>query len=235
MPEVKITYFPIEAVAEPLRLTMVCAGIDFTDCRVVGDAWDALKPKTKYGQMPFMEVDGKQMYQSDALLRYIATVLDPSSSLYPQDLHFEVDEALGVIADFDKGFMPAHYMGMRPESLGHHIEGDAKAAKVQQMREKWVADGLPKMLDQLISVIDGNGGGPFLCGKTMTIADIALLRRLRMQTGGFVDHVPATCLQTHPRIVQYMENLMVVPKIAEWYAQEKRGPGEHKVVGGKYQ
>ena len=33
---------------------------------------------------------------------------------------------------------------------------------------------------------------------------------------------------------RYTQDVMAVPQLAAWFAQEKRGPGEHKVVGGLY-
>ena len=33
---------------------------------------------------------------------------------------------------------------------------------------------------------------------------------------------------------RYVQDLMAVPELAAWYAQEKRGPGAHKVVGGVF-
>merc|ERR1712224_670200 len=121
--------FPIEAAAEPVRLTMSMCGIDFTDVRVPFDEWPALKPSMKYGQMPCLEVDGKKMYQSDALMKFIATKYG-GGKLYPPELLYEVEEALGLCVDLSTAMNPSVYVGMRPADLGHEgLEGDAKSEK----------------------------------------------------------------------------------------------------------
>ena len=60
-------------------------GVDFTDNRVPFDKWPELKPAAKFGQMPILEVDGKKMYQSDALMKYISVTYG-GSKLYPPEL-----------------------------------------------------------------------------------------------------------------------------------------------------
>merc|ERR1712130_594646 len=111
---------------------------------------------------------------------------------------------------------------MRPGNLGHEFADDeAKNAKVKEMREKFIANSLPDQLNNIVKLLEGNGG-KYACGDTFTIADLAFLRMFRHMTGGFVDHVPKTCLDTHPRVVQYMNEIMAVPEFAAWYAQEKR-------------
>ena len=35
------------------------------------------------------------------------------------------------------------------------------------------------------------------------------------------DHVPVTCLETHPKIVQYIARMMAIPELAAWYAPKE--------------
>lgn len=53
----RLTYFPIEAVAEKVRLAFVVTGTDFDDVRVKmgSEEWKSLKPKTPNGQLPVLE------------------------------------------------------------------------------------------------------------------------------------------------------------------------------------
>jgi len=48
-PKIKLTYFDIEGVAEPIRLALVLSGIPFEDHRIKFDEWPAMKPTTPYG------------------------------------------------------------------------------------------------------------------------------------------------------------------------------------------
>uniref|UniRef100_A0A914CHL3 glutathione transferase n=1 Tax=Acrobeloides nanus TaxID=290746 RepID=A0A914CHL3_9BILA len=48
------------------------AGQKFEDHRVSQQEWPTFKPKTPFGQLPVLEVDGKQLAQSFAVTRYLA-------------------------------------------------------------------------------------------------------------------------------------------------------------------
>lgn len=61
-------------VAEKVRLTCVMSGIPFSDVRVGFDQWPKLKPSTKFGQLPMMDVDGKTVAQSNAMLTYLGKI-----------------------------------------------------------------------------------------------------------------------------------------------------------------
>jgi hypothetical protein len=68
-----------------VRLALVLAGVDFEDERIDPKTWQELKPKTKFGQLPLLTIDGgAQIAQSDAMLRYAGRLGD--GSLYPQVL-----------------------------------------------------------------------------------------------------------------------------------------------------
>merc|ERR1712107_289537 len=68
-PKFKLTYFNLEAAAEKVRLAFVVNGIDFEDNRIDFATWGALKPQTPWGQLPILEVDGRNWTQSYAMLR----------------------------------------------------------------------------------------------------------------------------------------------------------------------
>lgn len=57
--------------AEKVRLTCAMSGIPFNDVRVSFDQWPKLKPSTKFGQLPMMDVDGSSVAQSNAMLTYV--------------------------------------------------------------------------------------------------------------------------------------------------------------------
>jgi len=79
---VKLTYFDIRGLAELPRLLLTVAGVPFTDDRIKfekkedgsferGD-WEQRKPNTPYGQVPYLTVNGTQIAQSGAIVRYIS-------------------------------------------------------------------------------------------------------------------------------------------------------------------
>lgn len=77
-PTIKLTYFNIEAAAEKVRLALAVTNTPFEDVRIAFPQWADMKPSTKYGVLPIMEVNGTELHQSMAQLRYVATLGDGS-------------------------------------------------------------------------------------------------------------------------------------------------------------
>jgi glutathione S-transferase len=85
MPEYKLYYFPLRARAEAIRLMFHYKGIPFDDVRVSDNEWSSIKDGKlnydhisctqflayKFGKMPILEVDGKQIAHSWCILRYL--------------------------------------------------------------------------------------------------------------------------------------------------------------------
>eukprot|EP01063_Lacrimia_lanifica_P028629 TRINITY_DN4214_c0_g1_i1.p1 TRINITY_DN4214_c0_g1~~TRINITY_DN4214_c0_g1_i1.p1 ORF type:complete len:497 (+),score=205.89 TRINITY_DN4214_c0_g1_i1:82-1491(+) len=221
MPNLHLTYFNIEGLGEPTRLACAMSGVAFEDVRVQFSEWEALKPTTKFGQLPTMKVDdlGMEVAQSGAMLRYVARYY--STSLLPADAaaYLKVEEAASLVDDFNAAWAPALLIGMRPEKIGYpegYNKTEEGAAKVQELRGKFVDTTLPQFAKYFTDFIEENGGA-FLAGATPTIADCMLLPALRKFTKGFIDHVPKDCLEKFPAIVAYISRMLALPAVAAWY------------------
>jgi len=218
----KLTYFPIEAAAEKVRLALVMTDTPFEDVRVPFPEWPALKPTTKYGQMPFLTLDdGTEMFQSFALLKYVAKMYG-DDSLYPQDPKklYEVEETLGLSDDLARAWSPCLYVSFDHTQFGHPADWPGKDDTIKELREKFIEEKLPQYMKFLSDKIEASGS-QFLCGENVTIADLVLLPQLRMFILGFADHVPTDCLEKYPVVTSWMSRMMEVPQIKEWYATPK--------------
>lgn len=221
---IKITYFPIEGVAEKVRLTLALLDVPFEDVRTPFDEFAVMKEKglLPAGQLPIMEIDGKVYTQSAAMARWAAS-LDPFGKLYPRDdpmKCLQIDMLCGILEDDAKDFMAPLIMGHRPERLGHpegHQKTEEGVALIKRMREEFVGERLPVHLNQVIHQLKQSPPGPFLFGDDMTMADIWWLTRIRYLQKGVCDHVPANCLDAYPEIIAWKEAMMEVPNIKKWY------------------
>ena len=64
--------------ATPLtsRPALFIAGVEFIDDRIEFPSWPARKPTTPYGALPVLEWEGKQLAQSNAIMRFIGRKYD---------------------------------------------------------------------------------------------------------------------------------------------------------------
>ena len=72
MPTYKLTYFDARGRAEVIRLIFAQAGVEYEDNRLTSEQWAEFKPRTPYGVIPVLEVDGKKVAGSVPIARYLA-------------------------------------------------------------------------------------------------------------------------------------------------------------------
>ncbi|GBG30258.1 Glutathione S-transferase [Hondaea fermentalgiana] len=222
MTKIKLTYFDIQGVAEKVRLAFVLNGVDFEDVRIKHAEWQELKPKTKFGQLPLMQIDdGEEVAQSDAMLRFAATL--GAAKLMPKEPieQLKVNEAMGLVDDIARSWMPAHSIGMSPQKFGYE-EGfqntDEGKAKVLAMRENWLKTELPKFMKLVTALIEANGDEGFLASKDApTIADCHMVPLLRNYQRGFMDGVPTTSLDEFTTVTAYIKRFLSIPEVAKYY------------------
>lgn len=163
-----------------------------------------------------LECDGVEMYQSDAMLKWIGRMGD--GALFPCDdpaMLFKIEEMLGLGGDFSRAWMPCLYIGMRHTAYGHPEKWDDKAKVVQEMREKFVADELPKYMAFFTNELEKSGG--FLCGPKPTIADCAIYPQLHYFQRGVADHVPKECLDGYPVVIAWLARFRALPELQKHY------------------
>ena len=188
------------------RLALILAGLEFEDDRVKFDQWKDLKPQTPYGQLPILRVDdGPVRTQSMAMLRWVGS---QSPTLYPATSLYKIEEAMGVVEDLRQSWAPCLYVANAPTKYGHpegFSQTDAGKETVQRMRETWVRESLPKFAGYLQGLLASNDGAWLASTKDPTIVDCVAVVFLRGFTRGHVDHVPTTCLDDFPVLVDYIK------------------------------
>uniref|UniRef100_A0A914QC33 glutathione transferase n=1 Tax=Panagrolaimus davidi TaxID=227884 RepID=A0A914QC33_9BILA len=107
MSKVKIFYFDARGLAEPSRLILHFANIEFEDIRINNEEWPAIKSTTKTGKIPYLEFDGHLIVESYAMHRFLAR----KYGLAGKD-EFEqakVDGIADIAKDFYKSVAPWMY------------------------------------------------------------------------------------------------------------------------------
>eukprot|EP00057_Strongylocentrotus_purpuratus_P025035 XP_011679509.1 PREDICTED: glutathione S-transferase 2 [Strongylocentrotus purpuratus] len=115
-PKYRLTYFTTRGRAEPIRLLLTDAGIEFEDRRFSEEEWFERKESGEFplNQIPILEADGKTMVQSRAIMRHLARKYGYNGKT--EEEAFQIDvlcEALEdlvanvfniVFADFDQAY-----------------------------------------------------------------------------------------------------------------------------------
>ena len=214
-----LKYFPIMGAAERVRLALWLGGIAFDDVRVPHADWAELKGQTPFGQLPVMSIDGgPYIAQSNAMLQYVAT-LAPKLCLANQFL--EVQEAIGLVDDFERSWRPCIGLALEPEVLGYgiaaptasFIKGSPQLLEtIKALRKAFLAKEMPKYCGFFSTMIEKTGG-PFLCGAEPTLADCCLVPVLERYTLGFIGHVPKDTLDAYPVMARYLDAFKALPQV----------------------
>nr|ADC32118.1 glutathione S-transferase sigma [Antheraea pernyi] len=142
MPKVATYYFPIKALGEGQRMLLAYGGQEFEDKRIPMEEWPEFKPKTLFGQMPVLEIDGKQYAQSTAICRYLGRKYGLNGADLEED--FEIDQNVEFFND------------IRSNAAAYHYEKDeaVKARKLAEFRElKYTF-----LIEKLNEILEKNNG-----------------------------------------------------------------------------
>lgn len=202
MTDYKLTYFDVDGGrAEPVRIAFYIAGVPFEDKRISYQEFGEIFPSMRFHSVPVLEIDGAQVTQSNAQVRYVGKM----AGLYPTDdlQALYCDEVLGAIEDI------THYVvqtfGLQDEAL--------KLAR-QGLVDGWLSIFL-KGLDGLLS----RGGGEYFADNQLTVADITVSGVVGWLCSGQLDHVPADIVQQlAPGLVAHQKRIMAEPRVAAYYA-----------------
>jgi glutathione S-transferase len=202
-PSVKLTYFDSHGGrAEPARIALTAAGITFVDERVTFQDWGAMKPNTLLGGLPILEVDGRQITQSNAINRWVGRL----AGLYPSDpwQAAECDEICDMVEHLSVEMGPSF-----------SLKGDEQ----KRERERLVEGPFPKYLRALGKRLVERGGVWFAAGQ-LTMADLKVTDLVRMLTSGRLDHVPVDLVdRVAPALAEHRKRVVADPRVSGYYAR----------------
>jgi glutathione S-transferase len=199
MTKPKLYYFdaPISR-GEECRLAFSCAGLDFEDVRLSRDTWTReLKPTSPFGSLPWVEVDGERLAQSNAILGWIGA----QSNLLPKD-PFEAARHVAMMSAV--------------EDLRQKISPTLRITE-EEAKKKARAELAATTIPQWAAYVEKQlGDGPFFGGKTLSVADIKLHMLVRWLTSGALDHVPPTVLDGFPKLKSLSAAVAEHPGVKAW-------------------
>ena len=160
---IKLHYFPLYGRAEPLRLLFHKCKLPWQEVAITKDEWPKVKRsgKFEFDQLPIVEMEGKTMSQTKAILRYIGS----QHGFYPK----EAWEAYLVDLLIDSGD------DIAPHMFRARTEPNPDVQKT--LKTELFDTHLPRYYAALERRIQQNSTQKFLVGQKLTIADMALAGR----------------------------------------------------------
>eukprot|EP01067_Filipodium_phascolosomae_P003661 Filipodium_phascolosomae@DN2654_c0_g2_i1.p1 len=183
--------------AEPIRLALSVAGLEFTDTRIKKEDWATRKSEFPCEVVPAIKIDGKLYGQSQAILKWAGS--QNNCGLYPQDSlkAILVGQATGCMDDISGKFK----MGLPEAELKESRAAFSAAA------QKSFAFLEAKMTEL---------GGKYLCGDEMTIADIQCTVIIDWIESGVIDHVDKDLFKAYPKVQSAKKLTESHAAIAAW-------------------
>jgi glutathione S-transferase len=201
MPVYKLTYFDSAASrGEECRLALHLAGLPFEDERLKPDQWAARKASTPFGALPVLTVDGRQLAQSNAILRFIGSQhgMHPSEP-FEAALH---ESMLCAVEDLRMRMQPI--IRIKDEVEKKRVRQEAASGYLQE----WGA-----AIERQIAA------GPYLAGAKLCVADLKLFVAVGAYTKGTIDHIPTDVFRAFPKLLRLVDAVKRHPKVVDWYAR----------------
>lgn len=199
-PKAEYLYFNVRARGELPRLVCAAGGIEITDTRIGFESWPTeYKPKTPYGQLPCVIVNGQYFGQKLPISIYFARQcgLYPTSS-NPLDL-LKIDSTMQYTEDILEQIVVAN--------------AEKAFGKGSDSFDKMKAETLPAKLPIVEKIIKDNGTG-FIVGSKLSVADLScfdVAEHVR-------DNFGADMLAKFPSLKAHFEKVAAVPGIKKYTA-----------------
>lgn len=195
----KLTYFDFPGGrGEDCRIALFAAGVDFEDDRVKGADWPGRKTSLPFQAVPTLELDGKVLSQSNAILTYVGRAYglhptDPWEAARHEAVMSAVEDARGRVG----GTL----------ALGEDEKKRQRAELASGYLQIWGASAEREI------------HGKYLSGDQLHVADLKLALFTRWFASGVLDHLPITVFESFPKIGAHLEAVKSHPKVAAWYAR----------------
>eukprot|EP00830_Metopus_es_P020189 TRINITY_DN789_c0_g1_i2.p1 TRINITY_DN789_c0_g1~~TRINITY_DN789_c0_g1_i2.p1 ORF type:complete len:472 (-),score=113.76 TRINITY_DN789_c0_g1_i2:2-1378(-) len=194
-PKPKLYYFDMPARGEMLRLLLRHAKVNFEDVRIKMPEWPAMKNNFPMKQLPVIEAQGKQFFQTDAMmhslsLKYGYLPLEPMK-------YSKVIEACGIVKDFFEEFAKFVYKDFPEE-------------KKKAWSEEFYSKKAALIIGALEKRLKENKTQDFMFGRRYTMVEFYVVCTAKwiLKNPQFADKF-APILKHFPVFSAYMEKRLV--------------------------
>ena len=201
MADYKLTYFDFPGGrGEPIRIAFHAAGIEFDDHRISFEEFMQTRESMRFNCAPVLHVDGVEVTQSNAMLRFVGK----HAGLYPENSlqALYCDEAMDAVEDLLHQIV--HTFG---------LEGEELESAREKLKNGWLTifiKGLSEILER--------GGGEYFADNRLTVADLKVFVQVRSLRTGGLEHVPASFVdELAPALAAHADRIAVEPVVKAYY------------------
>ncbi|CAB3372551.1 Hypothetical predicted protein [Cloeon dipterum] len=131
MPDTKLIYFGLTGRGEPIRYLLAYGGVEFEDVRLTFDEFIKRKNEFPLGQLPVLEFEGKTIFQSKAIFRFLGRRFGLDGKDEWDSL--KCDIAMDTINDIGLALLP---YATETDEAAKKIKQEAALAKMAYLVDK---------------------------------------------------------------------------------------------------
>eukprot|EP00923_Selenidium_pygospionis_P034818 GHVN01060565.1.p1 GENE.GHVN01060565.1~~GHVN01060565.1.p1 ORF type:complete len:230 (-),score=49.69 GHVN01060565.1:154-783(-) len=204
----KLYYFPMKGRSFAIRMAMEHAKMPYEFVPVSHEQFAADRQKYPMGQLPVMEIDGKMLCQTTALMSYIGgkTGLTPADAME----QIKVTEIQGCLHDLVNQLVPS----MTEQDAG----------KKAEMR-KALIDPMSNSFNKIEKIVSGCSKKEGCCvGAKRTTVDFELYALVSWIQEGGIDHLPKDMVnaKNHPTLTKVCEGVAGDPNLQTLFDSYKK-------------
>jgi glutathione S-transferase len=192
----KLSYFDVRGLAEHIRLMFHYANQPFEDFRIPREEWPNIKPKTPYGRVPVLDIDGQELAESFAIARFLGKKFGLAGK---NDLEQALVDAVGdVHKDLWNETLPyfAVCAGFR--------EGDK-----EKLSKETLLPALEKFLPIYVKKVKESGA--FLFGASPTWVDFVVAEYITT-----LSNFASESLKSYPQMTQFRDRVYALPQLQSY-------------------
>ncbi|XP_055346017.1 glutathione S-transferase 1-like isoform X2 [Paramacrobiotus metropolitanus] len=201
----KLVYFDGRGRGEFVRLLFATAGQKFEDYRVATPDWPAFKPKTPWGTVPYLEVDGKPLGETKVIIRLLGQRfgLLPSGDWDQALASSIVEKAMDI------------YDGM-VKILFKTPDGEKANATKEYMEVS-----VPTILKDVEKFVTQHGTHGHCYGSKLTTADLSMFCAIDLLKEWKFVKDPAAFLTPYPKLKAVLDKTAHNEKVAHYLQTRK--------------
>jgi len=204
-PKYTFTYFNVRGLGEPIRYMFKYVGEEFEDKRVdLEKGWGDVKKDYPYQTLPLLTWGDKQLYQSFAIMRFLAKQFGLNGGDEFEDA--KIDEYADVMKDI--------------LCVMEHLWIATTDEEKEKHKKKILTETFPSLLTKVEADLKANGG-KFLVGKKYSWVDFLMAQyveafELSLESRKFLDDFPT--------IKSHQEAVFNIPQIKKWIEERPAAP-----------